>query len=162
MFYGISKYSHRETSRHGLETIADWLSHEGVHLNPTSDLLCAWATQYRSDNGNKDCGLYLDFDMYGVREDARGPLQANADYLKKWPSLRITVEGHCDERGTSEYNIALGERRSNAVKGYLVSLGVPESSITVISKGKETPFCTESNEACWQQNRRGHFVITAK
>jgi peptidoglycan-associated lipoprotein len=106
--------------------------------------------------------VYFDLDMYGVREDARGPLQANADYLKKWSSLRITVEGHCDERGTAEYNIALGERRSNAIKGYLVSLGVPESSITVISKGKETPFCSESNEACWQQNRRGHFVITAK
>jgi peptidoglycan-associated lipoprotein len=106
--------------------------------------------------------VFFDFDMYGIREDGRAPLQKNADYLKKWPSLRITVEGHCDERGTSEYNIALGERRSNAVKGYLVSLGVPESSITVISKGKETPFCTESNETCWQQNRRGHFVITAK
>ncbi|HUU33772.1 MAG TPA: peptidoglycan-associated lipoprotein Pal, partial [Vicinamibacterales bacterium] len=106
--------------------------------------------------------VYFDFDMYGVREDARGPLQTNADYLKKWPSLRITVEGHCDERGTSEYNLSLGERRSNAVQGYLVSLGIAADRITVISKGKETPFCTESNEACWQQNRRGHFVITGK
>ena len=74
----------------------------------------------------------------------------------------ITVEGHCDERGTAEYNLSLGERRSNAVKGYLVSLGVAADRITVISKGKETPFCTDSSESCWQQNRRGHFVITAK
>ena len=78
---------------------------------------------------------------------SRPPLQRNADYLKRWPSLRITVEGHCDERGTAEYNLSLGERRSNAVKGYLVSLGVAADRITVISKGKETPFCTESNES---------------
>jgi peptidoglycan-associated lipoprotein len=106
--------------------------------------------------------VFFDLDMYGIREDGRAPLQRNADYLKRWPSLRITVEGHCDERGTAEYNLSLGERRSTAVKGYLVSLGVAADRITVISKGKETPFCTESNEACWQQNRRGHFVITAK
>ena len=106
--------------------------------------------------------VYFDLDMYGVREDARPMLQKNADYMKRWPSLRITVEGHCDERGTAEYNLSLGERRSNSVQGYLVSLGIPVDRITVISKGKETPFCSESNDACWQQNRRGHFVITGK
>ncbi|MEP7117625.1 MAG: peptidoglycan-associated lipoprotein Pal [Acidobacteriota bacterium] len=106
--------------------------------------------------------VYFDLDAYGVREDGRAPLQANAEYMKKWQSLRITVEGHCDERGTAEYNLALGERRSSSVKGYLVSLGIAADRITVISKGKETPFCTEGNEACWQQNRRGHFVITGK
>jgi peptidoglycan-associated lipoprotein len=106
--------------------------------------------------------VFFDFDMYGIREDGRAPLQRNADYMKRWPSLRITVEGHCDERGTSEYNIALGDRRANAVKGYLVSLGIAADRVTVVSKGKETPFCRESNETCWQQNRRGHFVITAK
>jgi peptidoglycan-associated lipoprotein len=72
------------------------------------------------------------------------------------------VEGHCDERGTAEYNLALGERRANAVRDYLVSLGIPAARIQTVSKGKESPFCTESNEACWQQNRRGHFLITAK
>ena len=106
--------------------------------------------------------VFFFLDMYGISEESRAPLQRNADYLKRWPSLRITVEGHCDERGTAEYNLSLGERRSNAVKGYLVSLGVAADRIQVISKGKETPFCTESSEACWQQNRRGHFVITAK
>ena len=89
-------------------------------------------------------------------------VSANADVLKKYATWMITVEGHADERGTAEYNLALGERRANAVKAYLVELGVPSDRITIVSKGKESPFCTESNESCWQQNRRGHFVITAK
>ena len=71
------------------------------------------------------------------------------------------IEGHADTRGTAEYNLALGERRANAVKAYLVSLGVPAERVNIVSKGKESPFCTEKNEACWSQNRRGHFVITA-
>jgi peptidoglycan-associated lipoprotein len=129
---------------------------------PTEDEI--WAAK-TVDQLNKEGVLgdvFFDLDMYGVREDARGPLQKNADYMKRWPSLRVTVEGHCDERGTAEYNLSLGERRSTSVKGYLVSLGIPADRITVISKGKETPFCNDSSESCWQQNRRGHFVITAK
>jgi peptidoglycan-associated lipoprotein len=106
--------------------------------------------------------VFFDLDEATVREDARGPLQKNAEWLKRWGSTRISVEGHCDERGSPEYNLGLGDRRGNAVKAYLVSLGIPGDRITVVSKGKESPFCTESNEACWQQNRRGHFVITAK
>jgi peptidoglycan-associated lipoprotein len=106
--------------------------------------------------------VFFDLDEATVREDARGPLQKNSEWLKRWGSTRISVEGHCDERGSPEYNLGLGDRRGNAVKAYLVSLGVPGDRITVVSKGKESPFCTESNEACWQQNRRGHFVITAK
>ena len=82
--------------------------------------------------------------------------------MKRWTSTQVTVEGHCDSRGSSEYNLALGSRRANAVKEYLVSLGVPAGRLTVVSKGKEQPFCSEETEACWQQNRRGHFVITAK
>jgi peptidoglycan-associated lipoprotein len=74
----------------------------------------------------------------------------------------VTLEGHADSRGSSEYNLALGTRRANSVKNYLVNLGVPATRITVVSKGKESPFCTEENESCWQQNRRGHFVVTAK
>ena len=73
-----------------------------------------------------------------------------------------TSKGHCDERGTAEYNLGLGERRASAVKAYLAELGVPGDRVVIVSKGKESPFCTESNESCWQQNRRGHFVITAK
>lgn len=106
--------------------------------------------------------VYFDLDESSIREDARGPLQKNAEWMKRWASTRVTVEGHCDERGTAEYNLALGERRASAVKDYLVSLGVAADRVAVVSKGKESPFCSESNESCWQQNRRGHFLITAK
>ena len=105
---------------------------------------------------------YFDLDNATIKEGDRASLTANADYMKRRSSVRVTIEGHCDERGTAEYNLGLGERRANAVKAYLVELGVPASSITVVSKGKEAPFCSEHNEACWQQNRRGHFVVTAK
>jgi peptidoglycan-associated lipoprotein len=106
--------------------------------------------------------VFFDLDEATIRADARGPLQKNAEWMKRWASTRVSVEGHCDERGTAEYNLALGERRANAVMEYLVSLGVASDRVAVVSKGKESPFCTESNESCWQQNRRGHFVITAK
>jgi peptidoglycan-associated lipoprotein len=106
--------------------------------------------------------VYFDLDESTLRNDARGPLQKNADWMKRWTSTRISIEGHCDERGSAEYNLGLGDRRGSVVKAYLVSLGIPENRIAVVSKGKESPFCTDSNEACWQQNRRGHFLITAK
>ena len=106
--------------------------------------------------------VFFDYDMSEIRADGRGPLQSNADWMKKWTGTQIMLEGHADARGSSEYNLALGSRRANSVKDYLVSLGVPATRVTVVSKGKEAPFCTEENEACWQQNRRGHFVITGK
>jgi peptidoglycan-associated lipoprotein len=114
-------------------------------------------------NAEKPLGDALfDYDSSTIREDARPLLQKNADWLKKWGSTKITVEGHCDSRGTAEYNLALGERRATAVRDYLVSLGIPADRVLTVSKGKEQPFCTEENESCWQQNRRGHFIITAK
>ena len=106
--------------------------------------------------------VFFDYDQSAVRDDGRAPLQKNADWLKRWTSTQITVEGHADSRGSSEYNLALGSRRATAVKDYLVNLGVPQNRITVVSKGKEQPFCTTESEDCWQQNRRGHFIITAK
>lgn len=106
--------------------------------------------------------VFFDLDQSSLRDDARAPLTTNANWLKRWTNTRISIEGHCDERGTAEYNLGLGERRANAVRSYLVELGVPGDRIVIVSKGKESPFCTESNESCWQQNRRGHFVITAK
>ena len=106
--------------------------------------------------------VFFELDSSSIRDDARGSLTTNATWLKRWTNTRINIEGHCDERGTAEYNLALGERRANAVKAYLVELGVPGDRIAIVSKGKEAPFCTESNESCWQQNRRGHFIITAK
>jgi peptidoglycan-associated lipoprotein len=105
---------------------------------------------------------YFDYDKSDLREDGRASLQKDSQYLKKWSSIVVSVEGHCDSRGSAEYNLALGSRRATAVKDYLVSLGVAANRITVVSKGKEQPFCGEETEACWQQNRRGHFIITAK
>ena len=106
--------------------------------------------------------VYFDLDKSDVREDGRAPLQKDADFLKRWTSVAVTVEGHCDERGSSEYNLGLGSRRGDSVKAYLVNVGIPANRITVVSKGKEQPVCTDHTESCWQQNRRGHFVITAK
>jgi len=106
--------------------------------------------------------VYFDLDNSTIKDEGRAALETNATWLKRWTSTRISIEGHCDERGTAEYNLGLGERRANAVKAYLVELGVPADRVVIVSKGKEAPFCTEKNEACWQQNRRGHFVITAK
>lgn len=106
--------------------------------------------------------VFFDLDESSVRDDARAALQKNAEWLKRWSAVRITIEGHADERGSAEHNLALGDRRGKAVLDYLSSLGIPGNRVTVVSKGREAPFCTESNESCWQQNRRGHFVITAK
>jgi peptidoglycan-associated lipoprotein len=114
-------------------------------------------------NAEKPLGdVFFDLDKFELRSDSRPGLQTNADWMKKWASTQVVVEGHADSRGSSEYNLALGTRRANSVKEYLVSLGVPTNRVTVVSKGKEAPFCTAENEACWQQNRRGHFVITGK
>ena len=104
--------------------------------------------------------VHFDYDKYDILDADRGTLQRQAEWLKKYPSVRVTVEGHCDERGTREYNLALGARRANAVKEYLVSLGVAAGRIETISYGKERPICTESNEGCWAQNRRGVTVVS--
>ena len=85
--------------------------------------------------------------------------QQTAAFLKAYPNTHIAIEGHCDERGSTEYNLALGQRRANAVKQYLVSLGINGDTLTTTSWGKEKPFCTESSESCYQQNRRGHFTL---
>jgi len=106
--------------------------------------------------------VLFDLDKSEIREDAKGRLQKDADWMKKWTSTQVTVEGHCDSRGSAEYNLALGSRRANAVKEYLTNLGVAGGRLTVVSKGKEQPVCSEEGESCWQQNRRGHFLITAK
>ena len=107
--------------------------------------------------------VLFDLDESTLRDDARNVLQKNADWLRRWSSTRIAIEGHCDDRGTSEYNLALGERRAAAVKDYLNSLGVAPERVLVVSKGEESPFCIDgAQEGCWQQNRRGHFVLTAK
>jgi peptidoglycan-associated lipoprotein len=105
--------------------------------------------------------VYFDYDQYDVREDARATLSRNADALKSiiadFPGASITVEGHADERGSAEYNLGLGDRRASSVQEFLVQLGVPKDRLRTVSYGKERPQCTDSNESCWQQNRRAHF-----
>jgi len=103
---------------------------------------------------------YFDLDKADIRSDARTALAKSADFLRNYPQVKVVVEGHCDERGSTEYNLALGDRRAAAVKQYLVSLGIGADRMSTVSYGKEKPFCTESNEDCWQRNRRGHFVMT--
>lgn len=103
--------------------------------------------------------VYFDYDKSEIRDDARNVLAATAEFLKKHPSVRFTIEGHCDERGSEEYNLGLGDRRANSALSYLSSLGVSSSRVQAISYGKERPQCRESNESCWQMNRRGHFVL---
>ena len=102
--------------------------------------------------------VYFDFDRFVIRDDARSGLEVNAGLLKAQSGEKILIEGHCDERGTSAYNLVLGERRAQAAAQYLRDLGVPSSQIQITSYGKERPFCTEHSEACWQSNRRAHFT----
>ena len=106
--------------------------------------------------------VMFDLDQSNVRDDQRATLQRNAEFLRRWQSVRVSVEGHADARGTNEYNLALGERRANTVKEYLVGLGIGTDRLVVVSKGEETPVCTEMTEACYARNRRGHFLITGK
>jgi peptidoglycan-associated lipoprotein len=105
--------------------------------------------------------VHFAYDKYDIQDEDRAILQRQAAWLGKYPQIRVTVEGHCDERGTREYNLALGARRANAVKEYLVSLGVSAGRLDTISYGKERPMCSQSNEDCWAQNRRGVTTITA-
>jgi peptidoglycan-associated lipoprotein len=106
--------------------------------------------------------VLFDYDQFTIRDDQRGSLQKNVDYLRRWPSVRVSVEGHADERGTSEYNLALGERRANSVIEYLAGLGIAANRAVAVSKGEETPVCQDMTEECHQRNRRVAFVITAK
>jgi peptidoglycan-associated lipoprotein len=114
-------------------------------------------------NAEKPLGdVFFALDSAQLGDDARPVLQKDADWMKRWTSTKIMVEGHADSRGTAEYNLALGERRATAVRDYLMNLGIGTDRIQIVSKGKEAPFCAEETEACWHENRRGHFVITAK
>lgn len=103
--------------------------------------------------------IYFDYDKSDVRADQQSSIQADAAFLQQHANITFTVEGHCDERGSTEYNLALGDSRASAVKNALVGAGIGADRIKTVSFGKEKPFCTESNESCWQQNRRGHFVM---
>jgi peptidoglycan-associated lipoprotein len=103
--------------------------------------------------------LLFDFDSYEIRRGAAGVLNRNVEWLKAHPSVKVLIEGHCDERGTTEYNLALGERRAKSTQNYLMVHGIQADRIAPISYGKERPLCTERAETCWAKNRRAHFLI---
>jgi peptidoglycan-associated lipoprotein len=109
------------------------------------------------DRSVKDA--YFDYDKADVRPDARDALSQTAQFLRSYPQMKIVIEGHCDERGSTEYNLALGDRRAAAAKQFLTSLGISADRMETVSYGKERPFCSASTEECYTQNRRAHIVM---
>jgi peptidoglycan-associated lipoprotein len=103
--------------------------------------------------------VFFDFDRYDLSGDGRTILRANAEWLKSNPAARVEIEGHCDDRGTNEYNLALGAKRAQSAREYLTTLGIAAARLSTISYGEEIPLCKEQTESCWQQNRRARFVI---
>jgi len=116
------------------------------------------APKYIEETGKFE-DIYFDYDQYDVRDDAQPVLQTVAAWLLKDMAAKILIEGHCDDRGTNEYNLALGDRRAKAVRDYLVALGIASNRIETISYGEEEPLCTDQTEECWAKNRRAHFII---
>jgi peptidoglycan-associated lipoprotein len=121
----------------------------------------AAANDYARQNGLLG-DVYFDFDRAELKGEARERLAQNARFLAERPEFVVTLEGHCDERGTGEYNLALGQSRSTMARGYLTSLGISPDRLISLSLGEERPVCTASDESCWQQNRRVHFVLTGR
>ena len=127
-------------------------------VTPAPSIVSGSAEDFRVNVGDT---VHFDYNEYAILVADKGTLQRQATWLARYPSVRVTVEGNCDERGTREYNLALGARRANAVKEYLVSLGVAAARVETISYGKERPICSESTESCWAQNRRGKTAISS-
>ncbi|HEX2592480.1 MAG TPA: peptidoglycan-associated lipoprotein Pal [Rhizomicrobium sp.] len=146
------------TKKAAQETAPPASSYSQTDTTSTSSIVPGSAEDLRVNVGDT---VHFDYDRYDIADSDRATLQRQAAWLAKYPSVRVTVEGHCDERGTREYNLALGARRANAVKEYLVSLGASSSRIDTISYGKERPMCTESSEDCYAQNRRGVTVVAS-
>src|SRR5574340_15761 len=134
------------------------ISEKKVESVTSSDI----ASEYAEGKEGMFADIMFDYDKYDVKASYKSELQAVGEWMTKNSSAKVSVEGHCDERGTNEYNLALGDRRAKAVRDYLVSLGVSSSRIESISYGEEKPVCTEQSEECWAKNRRAHFVILTK
>ena len=119
-----------------------------------------------ADKRARDTGLigdvYFDFDKYDLKPEARERLSKNADFMKQNPVFVVEIQGHCDERGTNDYNIALADRRANAAREYRMTLGIPAARLKTVSFGEEQPTCTDHNESCWWKNRRGEFHLSGK
>jgi peptidoglycan-associated lipoprotein len=133
---------------------------ETVTEAPVTNAQQAEAGQAERELGTKVEDIHFDFDKSDIMDNAKPILKNLSGMLSANTKTNVVIEGNCDERGTSEYNLALGDRRANAAKTYLVSLGIPSTRIKTISYGKEKPLCTESTEECWTKNRRDHFVLT--
>ena len=106
--------------------------------------------------------IHFDFDRYEIRPEDTKTLDTNAEWLRSNPNVQLLIEGHCDDRGTNEYNTALGEHRARSARNYLIGQGIKASRISVISYGEERPLCTEQSETCWSENRRGHFLVKSR
>ena len=129
---------------------------------PTEDEIFAKKTLAQLNEEKPLADVYFAYDSTDLSAEARSSLEKNLQFLNRWPSTKIMIEGHADSRGTNEYNLALAERRAAAVRDYLASLGLSADRMNIVSKGEEQPFCTDETEACWQQNRVGHFIFTEK
>ena len=129
----------------------------GLDIPDVPDDQIARMKNFQETSNLKD--IHFNFDQYDLDRNSKEVLQQNASYLKQNSKIKIEIQGHCDERGTNNYNIALGERRAHSTKRFLVSQGIDSSRINIISFGEEKPFCFDSNEGCWFQNRRAHFML---
>ena len=129
---------------------------------PTEDEIFAKSTLDELTRSGVLKPVYFAYDSIELSEEARGILQKNTEYLKRRSTVKVLIEGHADSRGTNEYNLALANRRADAVRAYLVSLAVAADRMTIVSKGEEQPFCKEETEECWAKNRVGYFIFTAK
>ncbi len=136
---------------------ADANVHITVSAPPPASKPAAPTVQELFDKEVKDA--FFDYDKADIRTDARDALSQTATFLRSYPQVKVAIEGHCDERGSTEYNLALGDRRAAAVKAFLASLGISADRMETVSYGKERPFCSASTEECWQQNRRGHIIM---
>jgi peptidoglycan-associated lipoprotein len=136
---------------------ADASAHITVSVPPPPTKAAEPTLQELFERAVKDA--YFDYDKADVRPDARDALTQTAQFLRSYPQLKIVIEGHCDERGSTEYNLALGDRRAAAAKQFLTSLGISADRMETVSYGKERPFCTASTDECYQQNRRAHIVM---
>jgi peptidoglycan-associated lipoprotein len=131
-----------------------------VTVNPPPAVVVPVATMSAEEEFKANVhDIFFDYDASAIRSDAQATLSGDASYLVSHPNVRLVIGGYCDERGSNEYNIGLGQKRADATKDALVTAGVAAGRIRVISYGKEKPFCTESTEECWQQNRRGGFSM---
>ena len=128
----------------------------------TEDELFARKSLDQLNSENPLGAVLFDYDMAVMRDDQSGILQKNADWMRRWSTTRVSVEGHADQRGTNEYNLALGDRRARSVVDYMVSLGIAADRMVVVSKGEESPLCTEETDGCYARNRRGQFIVIAK